>query len=324
MTLGPIDAVLTWVDGEDPAHAARRRQYDPGFGAAGTEATRFASRDEIRFSLLALLRYAPWLRCIHIVTDQQTPAIVQELWDADPANRTRIRIVDHRAIYRGHESLLPVFSGRTIESALYRIPDLAEQYIYLNDDFFLIRTVQPSDFFTQTGPVLRGRWMTRAYGLVPLLQHAIGRLKRRGKNWRPVGFKLQQLRAARLVGFGFRFFTIGHTPHPLRRSTFESFASTHPGVIEANMAHRFREGSQFNPASLANHLELAAGTATIAASDNTVYFRADVDKPQRVREKIAEAETRQDALFICINSLDQAGPDVQRDILAFLTRQILT
>ena len=318
----PIDAVLTWVDGEDPVHVAKRRAYDPGFGAAGVEATRFASRDEIRFSLLALLKFAPWLRCIHIVTDGQIPAVVQELW-ANPALRERVKIVDHAVIYAGHEDLLPVFSGRTIETALFRIPDLAERYLYLNDDFFLIRPVQPADFLSETGPVLRGHWMTRAYGLVPLLQLAVGRLKRRGKNWQPVGFKLQQLRAARLVGWGLRFFSIGHTPHPLRRSTFQRFQAAHPGVIEANMAPRFRHGSQFNPASLANHLELAAGTAVIAASDNTVYFRADVDKPQRVQEKIAEAEARDDALFICVNSLDQAGAAVQADILAFLRRRIL-
>ena len=318
----PIDAVLTWVDGEDPAHVAKRRSHDPGFGAAGVEPTRFASRDEIRFSLMALLKFAPWLRKIHIVTDGQIPGVVQELW-TDPALRDRIKIVDHTVIYRGHEDLLPIFSGRTIETALYRIPDLAEHYIYLNDDFFLIRPVQPTDFFTEVGPVLRGHWMTRAYGLVPLLQLAMGRLKRRGKNWQPVGFKLQQLRAARLVGGGLRFFTIGHTPHPLRRATFERFESAHPGVIAANMAPRFRHGSQFNPASLANHLELAEGTATIAASDNTVYFRADVDKPHRIAEKIAEAEARDDALFICVNSLDQAAPQVQADILGFLRRRIL-
>jgi len=318
----PIDAVLTWVDGEDPAHVARRRAYEPGFGAAGVEATRFASRDEIRFSLLALLKFAPWLRRVHIVTDGQVPGVVTELW-ADPAMRDRVRIVDHRVIYSGHEALLPIFSGRTIETALFRIPDLAERYIYLNDDFFLIRSVQPTDFFTESGPVLRGVWMTRAYGLVPMLQLAVGRLKRRGRNWQPVGFKLQQLRAARLVGWGTRFFSIGHTPHPLRRSTFQRFQASHPGVIEANMAPRFRHGSQFNPASLANHLELAAGTATIAAHDNTVYFRADVDRPARVREKIAEAEARADALFICVNSLDQAHGEVQADILAYLTRTIL-
>ncbi|GLS87948.1 hypothetical protein GCM10010873_29220 [Cypionkella aquatica] len=319
----PIDAVLTWVDGEDPAHAAKRRAYDPGFGAAGVEATRFASRDEIRFSLMALLKFAPWLRCIHIVTDGQTPAVVSELWAADPANRTRVKIVDHKVIYAGHDAMLPVFSSRSIETALYRIPDLAERFLYLNDDFFLIRPVQVADFYTDRGPVLRGRWMSRAYGLAVLLQRIVGRLKGRGKDWRPSGFKAGQLNAARLAAPGLRFFSFGHIPHPLRRSTFQRFQAAHPGVIEANMARRFRHGAQFNPTSLACHLELAAGSATIAPADNTVYFRADVDKPQRIREKIAEAEARADVLFICVNSLDQASAEVQGDILAYLHRTIL-
>ncbi|MES2434434.1 MAG: Stealth CR1 domain-containing protein [Pseudomonadota bacterium] len=318
----PIDAVLTWVDGEDPAHVAKRSTYDPGFGAAGVEATRFASRDEIRFSLSALLKFAPWLHQIHIVTDGQVPGVVQELW-ADPVMRARVKIVDHAVIYRGHEDLLPVFSSRSIETALYRIPDLAERFLYLNDDFFLIRPVQKTDFFDDTGPVLRGRWMSRAYGLVCWLQLLAGRLKGRGKDWRPSGFKAGQLNAARLAAPGWRFFSFGHTPHALRRSTLQRFQASHPGVIEANMAWRFRHGAQFNPTSLACQLELAAGTATIAASDNTVYFRADVDKPERVRAKIAEAEARDDALFICVNSLDQATTEVQADILGFLQRRIL-
>ena len=43
--------------------------------------------------------------------------------------------------------LLPTFNSTTIEMYLHRIPDLAEQFIYSNDDMFPIRPLQISDFF---------------------------------------------------------------------------------------------------------------------------------------------------------------------------------
>jgi hypothetical protein len=39
----------------------------------------------------------------------------------------------------------------SIEMCLHRIPGLSRRFLYLNDDFFLGRAVQPSDFFTPGG-----------------------------------------------------------------------------------------------------------------------------------------------------------------------------
>lgn len=319
----PIDAVLTWVDGDDPNHLARRKRFDPGFGAEGTEDTRFANCEEIRFSLLGLLRFAPWLRMIHIVTDRQIPAVVEELFDKTPELAQRIKIVDHSSIFAPQVNLLPVFSSLSIESVIHRIPDLAERYLYLNDDFFFVRPTTPDDFFTSAGPILRGAWMTRAIGFIAVVRKCIAMLRGRENGWQPVSFKLQQLRGAKLAGPGLRFFVSGHFPHPLRRSTLQRFEVAQPKTVVANMAHRFRHGAQYNTVSLANHLELAMGCARLAESENTVYFRADTDKPSRMREKISKVEARSDVLFICINSLDQASAEVQNEILAFLRRQIL-
>ena len=68
----------------------------------------------------------------------------------------KIRIVDHRAIFRDHLEALPTFNSRSIEAMLYRIPGLAEQYVYFNDDMSLIKPVGPEHFFGPNGPVLRG------------------------------------------------------------------------------------------------------------------------------------------------------------------------
>ena len=58
---------------------ARAHAADPGpaggdaFHPESSSANRFASRDELRYSLRSLQAYAPWVRHVWLVTDQQRP-----------------------------------------------------------------------------------------------------------------------------------------------------------------------------------------------------------------------------------------------------------
>jgi MFS family permease len=45
---------------------------------------------------------------------------------------------------------------------LWRIPDLAEDFLYVNDDFAIVQPVQPTDFFRDGRVVLRGRWKPKS------------------------------------------------------------------------------------------------------------------------------------------------------------------
>ena len=67
----PIDALVPWVDGDDPVLRAKRQRYlDPSAArnddVAG--ATRFKSIGEIRYCVASILRFAPFIRKIFIIT----------------------------------------------------------------------------------------------------------------------------------------------------------------------------------------------------------------------------------------------------------------
>ena len=153
--------VVAWVDGSDRRHRAKRKRYlaDPGGDAKpermAIDERRFSDNDEIRFCLRSIHNYAPWVRTIWLVTDNQVPAAI----DRRRAERDNIRIVDHREIFRGYEQLLPTFNSLAIESMLWRIEGLADRFLYFNDDMMLVGPVEPTDFFSNDGKVnLRGRW----------------------------------------------------------------------------------------------------------------------------------------------------------------------
>jgi hypothetical protein len=144
----PIDIVYTWVDGDDPVWRARRdRHLDHiDMSARHTESAsdaRYQTRDELRYSLRSVEKYADFVRRIYIVTDRQRPD-----WLVD--DNDRIRVVDHTEIFPSDE-FLPTFNSHAIESTLHRIDGLSEHYLYMNDDFFFGRRVNPNSFFMGNG-----------------------------------------------------------------------------------------------------------------------------------------------------------------------------
>ena len=82
------------------------------------------------------------MRKIHLVTAGQVPEWLDR-------SHPQVAVVDHSAILPA--DALPTFNSHAIESALHHLPDLAEHFVYLNDDFFLGRPLGPETFFSPAG-----------------------------------------------------------------------------------------------------------------------------------------------------------------------------
>lgn len=136
----PIDFVVTWVDGSDPAWQRQRMAYTGGenLAANGNGVCRYRDWVSFRYWFRAVERYAPWVRCVHLVTWGHTPT-----W----LNREcpRLRIVRHEDFMP--PEYLPTFNCNSLELNLFRIPGLSEHFVYFNDDILLTKPVSPEDFF---------------------------------------------------------------------------------------------------------------------------------------------------------------------------------
>lgn len=143
----PIDAVYTWVNGNDESwkksrESAFKDTVETIFSSDANYDSRFSDHDELKYSLRSINQFAPWIRHIYIVTEGHVPLWLQE----DP----RITIVKHDQIWPD-SSGLPSFNSHAIEACLHRIPGLAEHYLYLNDDVLFTRPVGPALFFEPSG-----------------------------------------------------------------------------------------------------------------------------------------------------------------------------
>jgi hypothetical protein len=301
-----IDAVITWVDGAEPAHRVRRETWLAKAAPTnenGTNPHRWACSDELRYCLTSIANNAPWIGRIWIVTDEQTP----DLSGLPGALRTKIAIVDHSLLFAGHEAALPTFNSLAIESLLWRIPGLAEHFIYFNDDVFLTAPLSPGDVFAGDRPVLRGKWVDQTLLLAD-----------RGTCHHPARLNdITQINAAALLGFGAdRVFAAAHVVHPMLRSVFAALWAAHRNAFIANIGHRFRDTSQFQPQALHNHACLQAGTGVVSAADDHLHLRtgAIADYPiADVRAYLARA-TQPGMKFLCVNDLPEveaAIPDTR-------------
>ena len=160
-----IDAVITWVDGNDPVHQAKRAQFltnkreNARKDVAGE--TRFNQVGEIYCCIASILRFAPWINKIYIVTDNQDPHVEDYIKIHFPDNKIPVEVVDHKVVFEGYEKHLPTFNSLAITSVLWRIPGINERFILFNDDVMLQRPVTPEDFYRDNKIVLYGRrWIS--------------------------------------------------------------------------------------------------------------------------------------------------------------------
>jgi hypothetical protein len=304
----PIDAVILWVDGNDEAHRAKMLPYvedKTKFNTAKFR-TRFDQVNEIKFTIDSILKFAPFVRNIFIITDNQVPNFLKNTKEENKYDS--VKIVDHKDIFKGYEEFLPTFNCRPIETCMHRIPELAEHFIYFNDDFFLINETKPEDFFKDGLPILRGKW----------LKFPEDKFKSKFKNPR-VGHKFAQQLGAKLLGFK-KYYNFRHTPHPLRKSTFKNYFEAHPDVFLENIKYRFRSPKQFTPQGFAYHLEIKNKTCHLQKDLQLLYFRSYKKSLYWYKYKLNINSKKK--LFLGLQSLDRAPQSILNYILNWLEKRV--
>jgi hypothetical protein len=282
----PIDIVYTWVDGSDPDWAVRRDKHlgvtdSDALNRTAANVSRYLSRDELRYSLRSIEMFAPWVRRIFIVTDNQVPAWLDQ--------SSKAVVVDHREIF-ADPSVLPAFNSHAIESQLHHVDGLAEHYLYLNDDMLFGRPVSPANFFGRNGlPKIylspaRIEWGEPSIDDLPVMAAA--------KNNREILLK----------DFG-RYVSQKqkHTPYPHLRSVMYEMEERYAEDFARTAASRFRHPSDISIASsLQQYYTFLTGRAVLGSVGYTYVDLADPSAPVQLTRlrKTAEFDT------FCLNDTD--------------------
>jgi hypothetical protein len=285
----PIDAVYTWVDGDDPDWLRRKTAALSALGeqqisTIAANASRFISRDELKYSLRSMAVFAPWIRRIFLVTDDQIPPWLD---DSDP----RLTVVSHRELFVD-TGVLPTFNSHAIESRLHRIPGLAEHFIYFNDDMFFGRPVLPTAFFHANG-IAKFFQSTAQLEAGPATVcdapvTAAGKNNRRHIEecfGRSIAQKMQ------------------HVPYALQRSVLEDIERTLPREVLRTAGHQFRHPGDLSiPSSLQHYWAFLTGRAV---PGSIKYRYADLAHPSTPLH-LAFLLARRNYDVFCLNDTDSA------------------
>jgi len=144
-----IDFVITWVDGNDKKWQKEKSQYEKidnienGLEFWNKSDSRYRDWELLKYWFRGVEKFAPWVNKIHFVTWGHIP-------DWLDVSNPKLNIVKHTDFIP--HKYLPTFSSHTIELNLHRIEGLSEQFVYFNDDMFLLSSVSSELFFKNGVP----------------------------------------------------------------------------------------------------------------------------------------------------------------------------
>lgn len=291
----PIDVVYTWVDGADERWKRKRAEAmrEPYHEDAANDA-RYLSRDELLYSLRSLSMYAPWVRHVYVVTDDQVPDWLDE-------SVPGITVVDHTEIFTDR-AVLPTFNSHAIESQLHHIDGLSEHFLYFNDDMLLGAVVMPEDFFYANGIAMHFPSPANVPSGEPSDEDA------------PVSAAAKNNR--RLIRD--RFGTVitqkmKHAPYALRRSVLAEIEEAFESEHRATASHTARDRGDLSIASSLHHYYALETGRSVPADIR--YSYVDLDKSDAARQ-LGLILAGRDSQAICLNSISTTEHGVDPAVLA--------
>jgi hypothetical protein len=275
-----VDAVYLWVDGSDPNWLSKKREYSSVADSHGTSDSRFTSRNELYFSIATLLKNAPWINRIWLVTDGQTPDL-KDLTD-------RVAVVDHQDFIP--KKFLPTFNSHVITSHLHRIKGLSENFLYLNDDILFGRPLIPSAWFDSHGRCLIRYTRTTLPGFSVTDADVIHKARQ------------HTVQSAIAAGLQISMRSIQHGPHPMRKSTMEQMWKRFGDELTETSKSRFRTQGDLVPEWLHNFLAYSTGDAVMGGKLTYSYI---VLNAKSSLAKILNLALRRPPSVICLNDVSE-------------------
>lgn len=217
-------------------------------------------------------------------------------------NNPKLRIVLHEEYIP--KELLPTFETCTIEFFISRIPDLSDNYVYCNDDFFFLNEVGEHMFFIDNIPVYRSH-------KVPLEKFGDDYLSGSDGTFYSIlnnGMNFQE----EINGDKANWYAIDHLP-VAHKKNFEKeiIDKYYDRFINAFKGSRFRSKDKYS-----NHLFVCL------YKDIMPYYKFDYTKSYYLTvRKDTNFEDHKNCKMVCFNDTEQLSQDdfeeVKNRMIAF-------
>lgn len=310
-----IDFVITWVDGSDKAWRKQKAMYDSsGNTQVDDSEERYRDWDLLKYWFRGVEKYAPWVRKIHFITWGHLPEWLN-------VNHPKLHIVRHEDYIP--QEYLPTFNCNVLENYMHKIEGLSEHFVYFNDDFFLVDSVEPALFFKDgkpcdmlafqpvvanpKNPVMSHLYLNNSLVLCKYFNKREN-VKAHPGNYFKIGYPLlyffyNMLELAFPLYTG--FYTV-HGPSPFCKSTFEEVWTKEEEQLKRMMSNRFRSNNDLTQYLFREWQKLSNNFVPCNPLKYFGYFNISGQN-----EKLLNTIRKQKKRIICIND-GQIGDDFDR------------
>ncbi len=257
-----MDFVIPWVDGGDPTWRQVFTRYK-GVHSGDTTDARFRDWDTLRYWFRGVENFAPWVNRIHFITWGHLPPWLN-------ISHPKLHIIRHTDYIP--ERYLPTFNANTIELNFHRIKSLSNEYVYFNDDTFLIKPIAQDFFFRNNLPCDQPAMNVLSGGeFQHMLLEDVGFLKKYSPNkikaiisapwkWLHPRYGKYALYNLLLSGVSRHYtgFIPFHLPQPARKQTLQYLWEIGYSELDKSCQCKFRDYSTVNQ-YVQRYWELAMG-----------------------------------------------------------------
>ncbi len=251
-----IDFVILWVDGNDPKWQSEKSKYDSNINNDSNTAMRYRDWGLLPYWFRSVEKFAPWVNKIHFVTWGHIPEFLN-------LQNPKLNIVKHTDFIP--PEYLPTFSSHAIELNIHRIPGLSDEFVYFNDDMFILRKMEKNAFFHNGLPCTYGGEVPMIFnGDTGIWQHAAvngmgvinkhfnkkAQVKRFRKKYINSSYRWQDNIRTLALEANFPDYFSGfknlHAPAGYLKKTFEDVWEKEKDLLSKTSSHKFRLAEDVN------------------------------------------------------------------------------
>lgn len=246
-----IDFIIAWVDGNDEKWQLEKEKY---VNISGDKTTnRYREWGTLKYWFRGVEQFAPWVHKIHFVTWGHLPEWLN-------TEHPKLNIVNHKDYIP--KKYLPTFNSHTIELNFHRIKNLAENFVYFNDDMYIINPVNPEDFFVNKLPCdIAALYPAYVNGESTMFDHILlndseffarhfdikNVMKQNRSIWFSPKYKKNLLKTICMLPFpNFTGILLTHQPASLKKQTFLDVWETEEILLDKTCKNKFRTREDVN------------------------------------------------------------------------------
>ena len=246
-----IDFVIMWVDGNDLEWQKEKGKYRKNLKGDNRD-FRFRDWDNLQYIFRGIEKFTPWVNRVHLVTWGHLPKWLN-------VNNAKLNIVKHSDFLP--EEYRPCFNSEALEVNLHRISGLSDNFVYFNDDTFILRKMKDTDFFQNNTPCDSAILNVHCcelqdggslcnflnIGIINKYFNMTDVLKNNFNKWFNIKYGVKGFRTLYLLPCPrFPGMLMQHLPTSFNKKTFETVWKLEKDVLDMTSKNKFREFADVN------------------------------------------------------------------------------